>query len=257
MRSANQLDRRIVNVPHFIRLLGVVCLLGASNTVAAKDPTPLTSDEFSSTGHTLRKDDSQLFLGTQYYQGLSDELSIGTNFLGLLQGPNVSLEYALVQDSETAFSIKTAGFFSWSGPFSLAIAPTYTLGGPSSNRINASLGYQLSQGMDGSSDTSGGTKSQGIHHRVPGHLSYDLLTSEQTTFRFNVDSYVFSTAEDVEFSTGVAVNKGWNWYRLALGIQITNMDLEQEFAKLGVEFEPQEELPIVYPLPTIQMWWRF
>ena len=45
-------------------------------------------------------------------------------------------------------------------------------------------------------------------------------------------------------------------YRLALGLNLTNWglgDLEQGLETLG--FEP--DLPAVYPLPYIRMWWRW
>lgn len=236
-------------------LLSAAVLLAASSPALADEGSNLISGEFDNTAHTLRAGTNQLYLGTQYYRGITEELQVGTSALGWISGANVSAEYAIMQSDENALSVSGEAAYYWSGGYLVGLKPTFTLGGQKTNRFNASLGINYSkiviEGLgNGESLEIGGLS-------VPLHLSYDLVPNEKTTFRFRFESDIKSAISDTfVFKGGAAWNHGWDRYRLALGVDMTNWGLAelQDVAELlGVG----ENLPSVYPIPYIRMWWRF
>lgn len=219
------------------------------NTAQAEE-TPLISGELSGTGHTLRAGDNQLYLGTVYARGLTAQMEVGANALALIDGPNVFAEYALMQSDENAFSIGASASASWNfSSLSASVSPTYTIGGQRSDRINIGLSYQLNRFSD---DVSTSTA-----HGLPLRFSYDWLPSKQTTVRFLASSNVAALLDgQFTFTTGAVWYHGWNRFRIGAGLLVTNAGLQdlQEIADL---FEFEGDLPAVYPLPYLRMWWRF
>lgn len=230
----------------FVAILPALLLATAAS---AGDGTPVISGEFDNTGHTLRKGTSQMYLGTRYARGISEDFQIGTSFLGWIGGANLTAEYAIMQDDESAFSIDTNLRYGWNGGYDVALVPTYTMGGQQTSRFNAGLGVGQTK-FDEATDAV---------LQVPLTLSYDLVPNQQTTFRFHFRSDIMSAVgddSDLVFTGGANWNHGWKKYRLALGVNLTNFglgDLEDTLELLGVE----PSLPSVYPLPYIRMWWRW
>jgi hypothetical protein len=228
-------------------------VLASSSTALAGDGTPVISGELDNTGHTLRKGTNQLYLGTTYARGITEDFQIGTSVLGWLGGANVNGEYAIMQSDENALSAGLALKYNWNGGYGVTLAPVYTLGGQKTNRFNGSLGVGYSKTVV---ELLGET-AEATALSLPLHLSYDLVPSDQTTFRFRFETDVKADIDGpFVFRGGAAWNHGWNKYRLALGVDVTNWGL----AELGDALELVglgENLPKVYPLPYIRMWWRF
>jgi len=233
--------------------------LTLSGTAMAGDGTPVISGELSNTGHTLREGVNQLSLGTQYYRGVTEDFQMGTRVLGWLGGANLSGEYAILQSDDSAFSAGADLSYYWSGGYTVGVVPTYTLGGQKTNRVNASLGVSYTKLDLDVGEVTGNEEDNTSFTSlsVPLHLSYDLVPSDQTTFRFRFETDVKADIDGAfVFKGGAAWNHGWNKYRLALGVDVTNAglaELEQIFNFLGVG----QDLPPVYPLPYVRMWWRF
>ena len=238
-----------MNIRHACAVLLPTLLL--ATTASAQDGTPLISGELEHTGHTLRKGSSQMYLFTQYARGITEDFQIGTSILGWIGGANVNAEYATMQDDEKAFSLSTDLGYRWDGSTEVALVPTYTMGGQQTNRFNAGLGI-------GHTNTVIGSETYGAVS-VPLRLSYDLVPNKQTTFRFHFNSDIMSAVGDDSsfvFTGGANWNRGWKKYRLALGLNVTNFglgELEEGLETVGIE----PDLPAVYPLPYIRMWWRW
>lgn len=208
----------------------------------AQDGTPLASGELEGTAQVLEEGQSQISLGTTYSRGVTEDLQLGTSIIGWLAGANVFGELQVLEQDSSALSVSGSVYYLWRGAAGVSVVPTYTLGAAGEDRVNLSAGVSY-------------VSSGGIG--VPVNVSYDLVTSPQTTFRFRGQTDLgAAVAGSPGFLVGANWNHGWDHYRLALGLDVTRggVDATTEEAAALVNLDTSD-LPPILPLPYIRMWW--
>ena len=217
-------------------------ILGA--TVA--EATPLESAEFYNTAHTLKQGEKVIHPLLPSMFGVSDSMNLKTSFLGWLGGPNISSEIGFSESETSAMSADVIFSSSWdfSSASSVGGQLNYTSGGPLTNRFNASAAL-LRNSVAGDSSLS-----------IPISLGYDIVSSESTTIQFtgasNIGTFIDGSASG---SIGAAWNKGWDSYRIRLGLTAAYLSIDEQTQEVLEEFGV--DLPSFLPLPEFQMWWRF
>jgi hypothetical protein len=173
--------------------------------------------------------------------GLSDNMDIRFGTLGfLVGGPQLGLEYAIVQNDSMALSLEPSMASNWAfDTVAISVAMHYTQN-VGDNRFNVSVHSPL-----------------GIPTMS---LGYDLVVSERTIFTFgsHVGIGAIVNAAGIyavpQFAWNHAMGKN---FRMALGVNLymggVGGELGQAFETLGIDLP---ELAVV-PLPTYQMWWKF
>ena len=217
-------------------------ILGALSAQA----TPLESAEFYNTAHTLDKGAKVIHPLFPSTFGVSDGVNLETTFLGWLAGPNIATEIGFVNTDSMAVSADAIFSSTWdfSAFSSVGGQLNYTSGGPLTNRFNASAGL-LRNSFSGYNSFS-----------IPISLGYDIVPSESTTIQFTGASDIGYFLEgSAAGSIGTAWNKGWESYRIRLGITAAYLSIDEQTRALLEEFDI--ELPNVLALPEFQMWWRF
>ena len=210
------------------------------------EATPLESAEFYNTAHTLKKGEKVIHPIMPSMFGISDGVNLKTSFLAWFGGPNLTSEIGFVNTETSAISADIIFSSAWdfSTVSSVGGQLNYTSGAPLTNRFNASAGL-IRTNISGISALS-----------MPITLGYDIVSSESTTVQFTGASDIGRFIDGgASGSIGAAWNKGWDTYRIRLGITAAYLDIDEQTQQLLEEFGV--ELPNFIPLPNFQMWWRF
>lgn len=229
--------------------------LASASTAQAQARTPLDSGELSHTAHTLSAGENRLTLGTAYSRGITDTVQVGSHAFGWFAGPNANVEYQFLEAEAAVMSGTVSGSYAYDGGYSFSVVPTFTLGGRDTSRLNVSVGYGRFRTTLQVRESADPIVFEGAE--MPLRLSYDLVVGPQNTFRFLFNSDVQTLGEaSPDFSGGVGWLHGVDRFRLGLGVVVTNYGIEEiETILATVRIDPN--LPAVYPLPYIRMWWRF
>jgi hypothetical protein len=236
--------------------LAALLLVAPAVAVAGK---PLTSGEFRNTAQTIEKGSfvlHPLFMPSGF--GITDTVDLKFTALGLLAGPNASVEATLLDTDAFALSVEPSGSASWSLSTFAAGADVHTTVPLGDHRFNVSLGGGWSKFITVTTDDNGNIldTSEVTTLSVPFNVGFDLVSSDQTTWRF------VAAGDALTFSKKPTVLVGANWnhvlgekFRLALGVgaYIGENPLLPYADLLG--WEPKKVL--ILPLPTIEMWWKF
>ena len=276
-----------------IRSLPVIALLSVPSVALAQDSTDtIASGEFDGTAHTLRKGEHQIHLNSTYKYGIVDGFQVGTNVgtwfllapelsdddteepgVMLAGAANVQLEGTVWDNENMALSVGSSAnvFYKWENPYAVYLNVLYTLGAETSNRFNVGLSYGYrNDSFD--FDDSGAIDEWEVEtfSELPIELSYDWVLKDGSTVRglFHTDPLAFGrlTGRNGDRNAGWFTvyggwHKGWEYYRLALGMMLTSRGISnvQEITDFMANYPkaPQFDTPNVMPLPYVRMWWTF
>ena len=207
---------------------------------------PLESGEFYNTAHVLGQGQKAIHPLYPSIFGLPNDTNFKTTFLGWLGGPNAISEIAFVSNDSMAISADISFTSSWDFKTTSSVGGqiNYTSGGVLTNRLNASAGLVRYGILDSS------------FFSVPVSVGYDVVKSESTTIQFIGTTDINAIIAGVAGGTvGAAWNKGWESYRLRLGLMAAYLTLDA--ATQDVLEQADIDVPDFFPLPDIQMWWLF
>jgi len=222
-----------------------------SSTASAA--TPLTSGELYDTAHTTEQGTTTVRILNPSSYAVSDQLQLKTSLLGLIGGPNLAAEYGIMSGSDSAFSVEVGAGAGWNfNSYSAGASGVYTMGPAAGNKFNVSAGVNLAAtNLSGESTSTLG---------VPVGVSYHLVPSDQVTVQFFGNTNVMNLVDsDSAFTAngGFRWNKGWDKFRLALGLTVFVGGLGEVAEALeGTGLEDNLPSVIAIPLPTIGFWWR-
>lgn len=194
---------------------------------------------------------------------ITDNMEVKTSLLGLIGGPNLSLEYAVMQTPDMAFSIEPGGSATWGfNSFSGALNAHFSTraGGSNFFSANAGGGYGYHGDLQ-SVDVNGNpiVIPAASTISVPVSLNYAIQSDPHTIWEIYAytDALALATAP---IKTG---SVGFNWYhafggfRLGLGLDFlvgTIPDaLISALKAVNVNLPP---LAII-PLPDVTLGWKF
>lgn len=250
-----------------LRPLALLPALMLSSAALAQDVEPLTSGEFRNTAQTIEKGKFVLHpLSMPSGYGITDNMDVKFRILGLLGGPNASLEYALAESDgdSVALSIEPTFNSTWDvSSFNVGGMINSTVPVGEANRLNLRAGalYGRVTPLDANGeplDASEAITSVGI----PLALGYDLVLSDRTTWRFTgqVDVLTFQNTPASQLSVT------WNRaiprkFRIALGLgayvgpnPLTELAEETEVVEYVLpDFLTGDALFL--PVPLLELWW--
>lgn len=218
---------------------------------------PLTSGEFRNTAQTLEKGRFALHPILPSTYGINDFMDVKSSILGLIGGPNASLEVGLVDGDGYALSVEPAASTSWnfaSLTGGVTVNNTLAMG---ENRLNLQVGGTFAQVPDFVLNDNGELVQQGSSTAigVPIGVGYDLVKSDQVTWRFTGNTNLVGLGDNPSAILAFSWNKALaQRFRLALG------------AGAYVGQNPLAGLPgglfdnvnmLILPLPTLELWWKF
>lgn len=266
----------------------VLVMLAAVLLAAPAEAKELTSGEFRNTADTTEAGEivlHPLFLPSS--AGLAKNLDLKfPSILGLVGGPMLGVEYAVVSNDAIAVSIEPRGNIGWtfdsysaggSGRFTLRLGE---------NRLNVSGGALYTRlpsvsvaapapatettgttGTTGTAPPSAPTTTIGASYvAVPVNVGFDAVASDHTTYRFTAQTDLGTLDAGVPFSMFAA---NWNHgskdgsFRLALGVALLVGANPIATTLSAMPDDMTSALPgmltgstLVLPAPTFEMWWK-
>jgi hypothetical protein len=194
---------------------------------------------------------------------ISDNVELKTSVLGLIGGPNLSAEIALVQTPDMAVSLEPGLSSSWGfGSYNAGINANFSthIAGPHFFSAHAGAGYGY-HGVMTITDTAGNevTIPAGSTISVPVSVNFDIQSDPYTIWDF----YAVSDAVTLATAPVKTGSIGFNWYhsfggfRLGLGVDLVVGTIPAEVANAlkaaGVTPPPLA----VFPLPDVTLGWKF
>ena len=214
-------------------------LLLSSSAIAE---TPLLAGELSGNAYTLPAKTLRLQVFSPSAYGVTEQLELRSSLLGLLAGPNLTAEYKLMDAEDRALSMSVSGDYLWDGLTSGSLGAAYTLGSATENRLS----FRGSAGVSIAGDTTFVSASLGA--------GYELIVNPQTLWTFSGGTSPVALASGSLQGTTVGAEwtRGWEVYRLSLGLVLTDPTLLNE--NLADFDQDAISLPVL-PLPYFLMWW--
>lgn len=191
---------------------------------------------------------------------VSDNLEVKTSLLGLLGGPNVAAEYAVIQTPQMAFSLEPAVGANWGfNTFSTGLTARYSMA-LGTNYLNVNGGAIYARAPTAIDPNTGAPTAFGNIVTVPVSVSYSLVSSPQTIWDISASTNVTSFLPG-SYPFGV-VGFSWNHafgngFQLGLGLNVFGGPIPQEIRNLfqivGVNLPPV----FILPLPDVTLTWKF
>lgn len=215
--------------------------------------TELEMGDLPNNAFTLRGGTALLHPILHSGYGITDNLEVKTSILGLIAGPNVTLEYGLRLGENTAVSIEPGVSASWN-------FAGFGVGGLArvSQRLGETMYFNVNAGAVYSSIRL--PQQPAITNvNVPVSASFNLQTSPHTIWDFRAGADVRSLLGPNRLGT-----VGFAWYhsfggvfQLGLGLDLLIGGLPEEVISLARQFNVTLPQLVVFPLPDITFGFKF